>query len=83
MLEGTVDYQARFIVAYIGQFGKNYDGHVFCCSILCIEMVVGVFLPGTHTVTVENIQVLSLILANAVYPLKMWLITSYTGALIW
>ncbi|XP_015276416.1 PREDICTED: putative nuclease HARBI1 [Gekko japonicus] len=81
LLQGTMDHSGRFINVRVGHSGKNHDAYVFRSSNLFMAMDRVFFVPGNPTVTIDGIQVPPLILGDAAYPIRKWLITPYTGAL--
>lgn len=79
LLQGTVDHTGRFMDVAIGHSGMNDNAHVLRCSPLCDAMDAGRWVPGNPTITIDGVQVPPLILADATYPMRKWLVTPYTG----
>ncbi|XP_060118351.1 uncharacterized protein LOC132589622 [Heteronotia binoei] len=81
LLQGTVDHTGCFTDVVIGYSGKCHDAYFLWCSNLIDLMDSGDWVPGNPMVTIQNVQVPPLILADAAYPLRCWLMMPYTGHL--
>ncbi|XP_015282731.1 PREDICTED: putative nuclease HARBI1 [Gekko japonicus] len=81
LLQGTVDNVGRFVDIVVGQSGQSQDAHVLVRSSISARMETGLYVPGNPTRTIEGVPVPPLILADAAYPLRRWLIPPYKGHL--
>ncbi|XP_060094422.1 uncharacterized protein LOC132571642 [Heteronotia binoei] len=81
ILQATVDHTGRFTDVVIGYSGKCHDAYVLRSSNLIDLMDAGEWVPGNPTLTIEGLQVPPLILGDAAYPIRHWLMTPYTGHL--
>nr|XP_016853197.1 PREDICTED: uncharacterized protein LOC103280956 isoform X4 [Anolis carolinensis] len=75
LLQGTTDHTGRFINVEVKRNRKN----IFRNSAICQAMDKGTFVPGNPRVTMGDVQVPPLILADGSYPLRKWLMTPYEG----
>ncbi|XP_060616399.2 putative nuclease HARBI1 isoform X2 [Anolis sagrei] len=73
LLQGTTDHTGRFINVEVKRHRKN----VFRNSAICQAMDKGAFVPGHPTITMGDVQIPPLILADGSYPLRKWLMTPY------
>ncbi|XP_061444600.1 uncharacterized protein LOC133366007 [Rhineura floridana] len=80
-LQGATDHTGRFIDVEIGWSGKTHDAFVFMNSALCKAMDAGVFVPGNPTITLNGVQIPPLVLADAAYPMRTWLMKPYSDHL--
>ncbi|XP_015262769.1 PREDICTED: putative nuclease HARBI1 [Gekko japonicus] len=81
LLQGTVDHEGHFVDSIVGLSNRNHDAYVLMRSNVMYAMDAGWFVPGNPTCMIEGVQVPPLILANAAYPLRRWLIPPYKGHL--
>lgn len=65
----------------MGQSVRNHDAHVFQASNLYKVMDGGVFVPGNPVITIEGVAVPPLILGDAEYSMRKWLVIPFTGNL--
>ncbi|XP_042325625.1 putative nuclease HARBI1 [Sceloporus undulatus] len=81
LLQGTVDHTVLFINVCIGWSGTSHDGFVFRHSSIYQTMRAGLFVPGNPTVTICGKQVGPLLIADAAYGVKNWVMTPFKGTL--
>ncbi|XP_054831616.1 putative nuclease HARBI1 [Eublepharis macularius] len=77
LLQGTTDHTGRFIDVAVGWSSHNHNAHIFRNSSIYTAMNGGVFVPGNPTITIGNVQVPPLIVANSSYPIRRWLMKPY------
>lgn len=77
LLQGTTDHTGRFIAVELGFGGRGHDSLVFKQSALCAAMDAGLFVPGNPTITISGVSVPPLVLADATYPIREWLMKPY------
>ncbi|XP_054843582.1 putative nuclease HARBI1 [Eublepharis macularius] len=77
LIQGTVDHTGRFIDAEVGWSGRNHDAFVFVNSAICTAMDAGVFVPGNPSLTIEGVTVPPLIISDAAYPMRRWLMKPF------
>ncbi|XP_015281203.1 PREDICTED: putative nuclease HARBI1 [Gekko japonicus] len=80
-MQGTVDHRGRFIDIELSWCGKDKDASFFRNLALCEAMDQGSFVPGNPTMTLGDVEISPLILGDATYPLKKWLMRPFTGNL--
>lgn len=81
LLQGAVDDRGHFFDINVSQSGRNHNAYLFWASNLCKAKNVGVYVPGNPIVTIEGVLVPPLILADAAYPMRKWLVTPFIGML--
>lgn len=81
LMQGTVDHQGRFTDIELNWCGKDTDNSFFRTLALCEAMDQGSFVPGNPTMTLDNVEIPPLILGDASYPLKKWLMRPFTDNL--
>lgn len=81
LLQATVDHTGRFTDAAIGNIGRDHDAHFLRSSNIFDAMDAGEWVPGNPTLTIEGVEIPPLIVADAAYPIRRWLMTPYTGTL--
>ncbi|XP_062978681.1 uncharacterized protein LOC134396200 isoform X2 [Elgaria multicarinata webbii] len=77
LLQGTTDHTGRFIDIEVGWSGKPHDVSIFRNSALCQAMDNGTFVPGNPLITLGDVQIPPLILADGAYPMRKWLMKPY------
>ncbi|XP_060092537.1 uncharacterized protein LOC132570120 [Heteronotia binoei] len=77
ILQGTVDHTGRFINAEFGFSGRTHNAFVFTNSNLYHSMDAGIFVPANPKVTLGNVSIPALVLADGAYPLRPWLMTPF------
>ncbi|XP_008104054.1 uncharacterized protein LOC103278110 [Anolis carolinensis] len=80
-LQALVDHRGRFVDIELSWCGKDENASFFRNQVLCDGMDQGSFVPGNPTLTIGNVEIPPLILADASYPLKRWLMTPFTDNL--
>nr|XP_056723371.1 uncharacterized protein LOC130493615 [Euleptes europaea] len=80
-MQGTVDHRGRFIDIELSWCGKDKDASFFRNLALCEAMDQGSFVPGNPAMTLGDVEIPPLILGDASYPLKKWLMRPFAGNL--
>ncbi|XP_054843560.1 uncharacterized protein LOC129335133 [Eublepharis macularius] len=78
LIQGTVDHTRRFIDVEVGWSGRNHV-LVFANSVICEAMDAGVFVPGNPCLTLEGVAVPPIIISDAAYPMRRWLVKPYNS----
>lgn len=81
VLQAVVDHKGVFVDVSVGNVGRDHDAHVLRCSNFFDAMDAGVWVPGNPTITLEGVQIPALIVADAAYPLRSWLMPPHLGHL--
>ncbi|KAH0622025.1 hypothetical protein JD844_023912 [Phrynosoma platyrhinos] len=82
LLQGTCNHTGHFIdIPGGGGSESNHDSFVFRNSGICEALRASVYVPENPTVTIFGRQVGSLLVADAAYPIRTWVMTLFKGVL--
>lgn len=79
VLQGCVDFDAKFIDINVGFPGRAHDARVYRRSSLCRRINNGTLLPSVSR-EIEGVKVFPYILGDAAYGLNVRLLKGYPGA---
>ncbi|XP_019411082.1 PREDICTED: putative nuclease HARBI1 [Crocodylus porosus] len=78
-LQAVVDPRGWFINTYTGWVSSMHNVHMFRNSPLPCLMEKGHYAPNVEETVIHNVTIPLVILADAAYPLKPWLMKPYEG----